>query len=223
MMLRKAGNHVSGSRCQPGSATGMAERSGYGHLPCLVHRRLPGLGLLSPRPGPSLAWRGSSRRPCGTPVRVSASAKAASGGLTSRIAALLSRPGPWTLPRIRVVLPRERTRRRRQDLNRALQLGHLAPELPDPLEATVVTPGAWPSSTPAWRIHLRSVCRGHPQPPGHRGDRGVLRGIITGVIAHQPDRLGLGAWSYLTGMNVPSFPRNKVRNSGRFTARHKLG
>jgi hypothetical protein len=120
----------------------MAERSGYGRLPCLVHRRLPGLGLFISRAGSltrlariqSAAMRHAGPGECQRQGR--------ERGLTSRIAALLSRPGPWTLPRIRVVLSRERTRRRRQDLNRALQLGHLAPELPDPLEASVVTPGA---------------------------------------------------------------------------------
>ena len=34
--------------------------------------------------------------------------------------------------------------------------------------------------------------RGHPQPPGHHGDRRVLRRVITGVLAHKTDRPGLG-------------------------------
>ena len=33
------------------------------------------------------------------------------------------------------------------------------------LEASVVTPGAWPSSTAAWRIHLRSVSALIPSRP----------------------------------------------------------
>ena len=52
--------------------------------------------------------------------------------------------------------PREETRGRRQDLDRALQLGHLAPQLAD-LPGGLESPGAPPSSTAACRIHLRSV------------------------------------------------------------------
>jgi hypothetical protein len=149
----------------------------------------PALGLFISRAGSLIAWRGSSRRPCGTPVRVSASAKAASGGLASRIAAMLSRPGPWTLPRIRVVLrAKEPAAADRISIVRCSS---------DTLRLSSRIPLRRPWSPPALGPHRRrpdgSTCAaspGHPQPPGHRGDRGVLRGIITGVIAHQPDRLG---------------------------------
>ena len=39
---------------------------------------------------------------------------------------------------------------------------------------------------------LAQRLRRHPQPPRHRGDRRILRRVITSVLAHQPDRLGLG-------------------------------
>lgn len=57
----------------------------------------------------------------------------------------------------RIVLPREETRGRLEDLDSLLQLAVLAAKLLDLPSRLAGHPGAWPSSISAWRTHLRSV------------------------------------------------------------------
>jgi hypothetical protein len=87
--------------------------------------------------------------------------------------------------------PARKTCRGRENLDRPLQLADLAPQLADLPGGLRGHPRRLPlidsslAQPPAQRL------RAHPQPPGHRGDRRVLRRVIAGVLAHQPDRLGL--------------------------------
>jgi hypothetical protein len=56
-----------------------------------------------------------------------------------------------------VELRREDSRRRLEDLIRPAQLGVLRFSRLISADSSLVTPGRWPASTSAWRIHLRSV------------------------------------------------------------------
>jgi hypothetical protein len=90
----------------------------------------------------------------------------------------------------RVVLPREETRCRRQDLDRPLQFADLTLELADLLGGLRAHPRRLTLINGGLADPLAQRLRGHPQPPGHRGDRRVLRGVIPGVLTHKTDRLG---------------------------------
>ena len=58
----------------------------------------------------------------------------------------------------RVVLPREETRGRLEDLDSVCSSSRfLRRSSRISLAASLDTPGAWPSSISAWRTHLRSV------------------------------------------------------------------
>jgi hypothetical protein len=92
----------------------------------------------------------------------------------------------------RVERPREETRGRLEDLDSSLQLAVLALKLPDLPGRLAADPGRLALVYLGLADPLaQRLCR-HPQPPCHRGDRRILRRIITSVLAHQPDRLGLG-------------------------------
>ncbi len=91
MTLRKAGNHISGTRRQPGPAMGMAEGLAVAGCRAWCAAVFPRAPALISRPGPRPAGRGFSRqaraasgsgRQAGQPEgRVGASAKAASRAL----------------------------------------------------------------------------------------------------------------------------------------------
>src|SRR5262245_4732900 len=95
---------------------------------------------------------------------------------------------------------------RRHDLDRALQLVHLALELADLLRGLRAHPRRLPLIDSGLADPLAQRLRAHPQPPGHRGDRRVLRRIAPACSWTIRIALALVPWSYLTGMNVPSFP-----------------
>src|SRR6516165_9528906 len=92
----------------------------------------------------------------------------------------------------RVVLPREETRGRLEDLDGLLQLAVLAAKLTDLPGSLAGHPGRLALVYLRLADPLTQRLRRHPQPLGYRGDRRVPRRVITSVLAHQPDRLGPG-------------------------------
>src|SRR5262249_1231005 len=80
---------------------------------------------------------------------------------------------------------------RLEDLDRLLQLPVLAPKLTDLPGRLAGHPGRLALVYLGLADPLAQRLRRHPQPFGYRGDRCVLRRVITSVLAHQTDRLGL--------------------------------
>ncbi|SRR5208283_3159103 len=81
--------------------------------------------------------------------------------------------------------PARKTRRRRQDLDRPLQLVHLALELADLPRSLRAHPRRPPLIDGSLAQPLAQRLRAHPQPPGHRGNRRVLRSSCIPAVDKQ--------------------------------------
>src|SRR5207244_2528276 len=84
------------------------------------------------------------------------------------------------------------TRGRIEDLDGLLQLAVLALKLMDLPGRLAGHSGRLTLVYLGLADPLPQRLRCYPQPPCHRGDRRILRRVITSVLAHQPDRPGLG-------------------------------
>src|SRR5258708_1063192 len=72
-------------------------------------------------------------------------------------------------------------------------------------DTVLVTPAAVPSSTAAWRIHLRSVSALIPSRPATAVIAAYSDGYSPACSRTSRIALALVSWLYLTGMNVTSF------------------
>jgi hypothetical protein len=104
-----------------------------------------------------------------------------------------------------------RVRQRGAETVDVLPLAHHASRTSAASGRSAIMPYAGGARLPRCPAPRAQRLRTHPQPPGDRRDRRIPRRVIAGMHAHQPDiALALVSRSYLTGANVPSFP--KVEN-----------
>jgi len=75
-------------------------------------------------------------------------------------------------------------------------------------DSLLVTPGACPSSTAAWRSHLRSVSALIPKRPATAVIAAYSDGYSPACSRTRRIAFALVSWLYLTGMNVTSFPNS---------------